>query len=38
VPHEGHFSTIPMQADPAHPINVAMIRDLKQIRGDRALG
>jgi arylformamidase len=31
VPHEGHFSTIPMQADPAHPINVAMIRDLKAL-------
>ncbi|MBM3373600.1 MAG: alpha/beta hydrolase [Betaproteobacteria bacterium] len=31
VPHEGHFSTIPMQADLAHPINVAMIRDLKAL-------
>lgn len=31
VPHEGHFSTIPMQADPAHPINVAMIRDLQAL-------
>lgn len=31
VPHEGHFSTIPAQADPAHPINVAMIRDLHAI-------
>lgn len=31
VPHEGHFSTIPMQADPAHPINAAMIRDLKAL-------
>jgi hypothetical protein len=31
VPHEGHFSTIPAQADPAHPINAAMIRDLKSL-------
>lgn len=28
VPHEGHFSTIPMQADPAHPINQAMLLQL----------
>jgi arylformamidase len=31
VPHEGHFSTIPMQADPAHPINVAMLRHLRKL-------
>jgi len=31
VPHEGHFSTIPAQADPGHPINRAMLRDLKAI-------
>ncbi len=31
VPHEGHFSTIPAQADLAHPINAAMIRDLKAL-------
>lgn len=31
VPHEGHFSTIPAQADPEHPINRAMLRDLKAI-------
>jgi dipeptidyl aminopeptidase/acylaminoacyl peptidase len=31
VPHEGHFSTIPMQADPAHPINVAMLRQLRAL-------
>lgn len=28
VPHEGHFSTIPMQADAGHPINQAMLRHL----------
>lgn len=31
VPHEGHFSTIPMQADPAHPINQAMLRQLRAL-------
>ncbi len=31
VPHEGHFSTIPMQADAAHPINVAMLRQLRAL-------
>ena len=31
VPHEGHFSTIPMQADPAHPINVAMLQQLRRL-------
>lgn len=29
VPHEGHFSTIPMQADAGHPINQAMLRHLR---------
>ena len=31
VPHEGHFSTIPMQADAGHPINQAMLRDLRAL-------
>ncbi len=31
VPHEGHFSTIPMQADAAHPINQAMLRRLRAL-------
>ena len=31
VPHEGHFSTIPMQADPLHPINAAMLRRLRSL-------
>lgn len=31
VPHEGHFSTIPMQADPAHPINQALLRRLRAL-------
>lgn len=29
VPYEGHFSTIPMQADAGHPINQAMLRHLR---------
>lgn len=33
VPHEGHFSTIPMQADAGHPINAAMLRRLRALRG-----
>jgi arylformamidase len=31
VPHEGHFSTIPMQADAGHPINLAMLRHLRAL-------
>ena len=31
VPHEGHFSTIPMQADAGHPINQAMLRHLRAL-------
>lgn len=31
VPHEGHFSTIPMQADAAHPINQSMLRELRAL-------
>ena len=31
VPHEGHFSTIPMQADAGHPINQAMLRHLRSM-------
>lgn len=31
VPHEGHFSTIPMQADAGHPINRAMLRQLRAL-------
>lgn len=31
VPHEGHFSTIPMQADVRHPINQAMLRQLRAL-------
>jgi len=31
VPHEGHFSTIPMQADAGHPINQAMLRQLRAL-------
>ncbi len=32
VPHEGHFSTIPMQADAGHPINQAMLRQLRALQ------
>lgn len=32
VPHEGHFSTIPMQADAGHPINQAMLRRLRALQ------
>lgn len=35
VPHEGHFSTIPAQADAKHPINQAMLRDLKAIAANK---
>jgi hypothetical protein len=31
LPHEDHFSTIPAQADPQHPVNQAMRRDRKAI-------
>ena len=34
VPHEGHFSTIPMQADAGHPINQAMLRHLRALHQD----
>ncbi len=31
VPHEGHFSTIPLQADAGHPVNQAMLRQLRDM-------
>lgn len=33
VPREGHFSTIPLQADAGHPINQALLRHLRALRG-----